>query len=182
MWRSYISTTVADTAAVHFICVLFGASFFYHFHWTLLFSALFVLVTDVRPLRLYKKRQQALHQLKKHREDENEETHATRGVQVEECHPHLSHSAEMIHDKDDGDRAEDDPLVILHEVMATREQVFVVLALGGSLLAPLDWAVWWQEWPIPSSVLVACGVVCELVYNQFTEPSRHIRKTSSGPI
>ena len=88
----------------------------------------------------------------------------------------------MIHDKDDGDRAEDDPLVILHEVMATREQVFVVLALGGSLLAPLDWAVWWQEWPIPSSVLVACGVVCELVYNQFTEPSRHIRKTSSGPI
>lgn len=34
--------------------------------------------------------------------------------------------------------------------------VVAAAALAGSLLAPLDWDVWWQYWPVPSAVLACC--------------------------
>ena len=35
------------------------------------------------------------------------------------------------------------------------EQVVLAISIWiGSVLAPLDWGVWWQEWPLPSVVAV----------------------------
>jgi hypothetical protein len=140
---------LTDVAVTHFACVLFGASFFSTCVRTLLFSLIMVFMAGVRPTAIWNRRS------------------GQQPIQRAAGPPR------RLDDPPAGGGSTSFELCEAQMLLTRREQLLVAAAMLGSLLAPLDWNVWWQEWPLPSLLLVASVLLCEALWRLLsTQESR----------
>jgi hypothetical protein len=120
-----------NIALTHLLCVILGAPFVDRVVWTFLFSILFVVVGG-RPYELYFSHEVAAGD------------RPNRGEGAE--YPNSSSKKVRAHQQQ-------------QQRTASRTIILAVVSWIGGILAPLDWDVWYQMWPLPSAVLLVVGTL-----------------------
>lgn len=125
-----------NVGLTHALCVILGAPIIDRVMWTFCFSLVFVLVGGGRPYELYFPRE----------EDEREEiASGSRGDHHNSNNNNRTpHHHKRLHQQ---------------QSIASRTIFLAVLSWVGGIFAPLDWDVWFQLWPLPSTVLLVMGTL-----------------------
>jgi cation transport ATPase len=124
-----------NVALTHMLCVILGAPLIDRVVWTLLFSIVFVVIGGGRPYELYFGDEAAADDRRDH-VGGTEHRHSSNSKKKREHHQQQK-----------------------QQRTASRTIILAVVSWVGGILAPLDWDVWYQMWPLPSAVLLVVGTL-----------------------